>query len=339
LTGRDLVERWSSGWRDALAAAVGAGVSWWLAQHLFGHPQPVFAAVAAVVCLSPGLPSRGRQAVDMMLGVVTGVVVGEFLLHVPVFDLPLRIALIAFMAIMAAVAFGPAPVIPIQAAVSAILVLALGPTMAGPTRLAEVAVGAVVGLVFSQVLLTPDPVRLIDSAARRFLHRLARGFADDAEALAGRDRQKAQSALDQFLAAHESLDVLEAGINKARGISRWSLRGWLAAGDVTDLAARYERRAIHLYASTLLFGEAVANALRRGDEPPPWLGERVAWAASLCEALAGERKRAVEAPHENVTEDAVPPAWRSCVAHLHVIEEGLRELRQTAGGPSSPAAG
>jgi uncharacterized membrane protein YgaE (UPF0421/DUF939 family) len=85
----------------------------------------------------------------MVLGVVTGIVVGELLLHVPVFALPLRIALIAFLAIMAALSFGLAPVIPIQAAVSAILVLALGPTMAGPTRLADVAVGAAVGLLFS----------------------------------------------------------------------------------------------------------------------------------------------------------------------------------------------
>ncbi|WP_052764072.1 FUSC family protein [Microvirga massiliensis] len=338
MTGRDLVERWSSGWRDALAAAVGAGASWWLAQQLLGHPHPVFAAVAAIVCLSPGLPSRRRQAVNMVLGVVTGIVVGELLLQGPVFAAPLQIALITFLAIMAAVTFGPAPVISIQAAVSALLVLALGPTVAGPTRLADVAVGAAVGLAFSQVLLTPDPVRLIDGAARRFLHRLAQGLADDAQALAGRDRQKAHSALDRFLAAHDSLDALEAGITKARSISRWSVRGRLAARDVAELAARHERRAIGLYASTLLFGEAVANALRGTDEPPSWLGERVADVASLCEALAGGQE-ACEAPPETVAEDAVPPPWRACIARLHAVEERLRELRQTAGGPSSPAAG
>ena len=56
--------------------------------------------------------------------------------------------------------------VPIQAAVSAVLVLALGPASAGVVRLLDVLAGTAVGLLFSQVLLTPDPVRLLDERRR-----------------------------------------------------------------------------------------------------------------------------------------------------------------------------
>ena len=62
---------------DALAATLAAAVAWELAKALFGHPHPVFAAVTALICLAPGLPNHGRQAVGVILGVVTGIVVGE----------------------------------------------------------------------------------------------------------------------------------------------------------------------------------------------------------------------------------------------------------------------
>ena len=67
-----LAFRWSSAWRDALASAIAAALAWILATHLLGHVHPVFAAISAVVCLAPGLPSHGKQAVGLMVGVATG---------------------------------------------------------------------------------------------------------------------------------------------------------------------------------------------------------------------------------------------------------------------------
>ncbi len=63
--------RWSSAWRDALASAIAAALAWVLAKYLFGHVHPVFAAISAVVCLAPGLPSHGKQAIGLMVGVAT----------------------------------------------------------------------------------------------------------------------------------------------------------------------------------------------------------------------------------------------------------------------------
>ena len=47
--------------RDAIAASLGAMLAWELSHYLLGHPKPVFAAVTALVCLAPGLPSHLKQ--------------------------------------------------------------------------------------------------------------------------------------------------------------------------------------------------------------------------------------------------------------------------------------
>ncbi|HKH26963.1 MAG TPA: FUSC family protein [Sphingomicrobium sp.] len=323
---RAVLGRWSAGWSDALAAAGAAGIAWSLAHELFGHPRPVFAGVAAVISLAPGLPSRAAQAVNMMLGLATGLVVGEVLLAVPVFDSGLRIALITFLAMMAALSFGLAPVIAIQGGVSGLLVIALGPTTAGATRLADALVGTGVALVFSQVVLTPNPVRMIDSAVRRMLQLLAQDFAQSAEALESRDCAKAEAALGHFFASREGLDAVVASITAARSLSRWSVRGRLAAGRVAEVARLYDRRAIRLFASTLLFAEAVATNLRNGHEPPIWLASRVEVIARACSELA---KGATDGPELRcLTEGEQATAeWEACIEHLRAIEKTLGVLQ------------
>ena len=168
--------RWSASWRSALACAAAAELSWFLARHLLGHPRPVFAAVAAIICLSPGLPSYVHQGVGMVLGVAIGVVIGEAALVFKSVDGSVLICIVTLVAIMLAVSFGSAPVIPIQAAVSALLVLVLGPATAGTARLEDVGVGAAVGLVLSQILPTAHPVRALEDAARTMREALRRVF-------------------------------------------------------------------------------------------------------------------------------------------------------------------
>ncbi len=328
-----IAQRWKAGWRDALASAVAAGLSWLLAHRLFGHPPPVFAAVAAIVCLAPGLPSRGRQAVHMMLGVTIGIVVGEALLSLPCIAPALRMAALALAAMMAALSFGLAPVIVIQAGVSAMLVVALGPVTAGPVRLMDAAVGAAVALLFSQVLLTPDPVRQIDDAAHRMLRLLAKGFEQEADALTARNVGKAKAMSRRFIAARESLIALGAGIELARSNARWSLRGRLAADEVAERAARYDRRAIHLFAAVLLFAEALADALRNGEEPPPWLRERVKGVAKTCATLA----TGAPAPPRPSMPESRPQGWRLCLAQLKAVEDALDTLGRTSDGAEASA--
>ena len=147
-----ILERWSADWREVLASALGAGLAWVLAQRLFGHPGPIFAPISAIICLAPGLPSHTKQSIGLLLGVATGIVVGELSLLVPDEFLLLRIVSACFLAMLVASAYGQSAVVPIQAGVSALLVVAIGPATTGSVRMIDVAVGAAVGLVISVVL-------------------------------------------------------------------------------------------------------------------------------------------------------------------------------------------
>ena len=320
-----IVGRWRVAWRDALASAVAAILSWVLAQHIFGHSQPIFAAITAIVCLAPGLPSHGKQVLGLLIGVATGIVVGEWSLFLPDTIPLMRIGVAAFLAIFISTSYGLPAVVPIQAGVSAILVLAFGPATAGSVRMLEVALGSAVGLVFSQAFLTSDPVRMVDAAARDLLTELAKGLRTSAEALRERSEKKAQLALTRFSTAHRSVIALDTGIADARSAVRWSLRGWLAAREVKDVAARYDRRAIRLYASTLLFGEALANAFRKNEAPPPGdLHERVARVANRCVAIANGKPTPEQSVYQSMADAATAsPAWRICMNHLQAVEDVL----------------
>jgi uncharacterized membrane protein YgaE (UPF0421/DUF939 family) len=149
-------ERESDAWREALASALGAALSWVLAQQLLGHQQPVFAAISTIVCLSPGLPSHTKQTMGLLLGVATGIVIGEPSLVLPNDIALLRITLAAFLSMIVAASYGLTAVVPIQAGVSAILITVFGPGTDGPNRMLDVAVGAAVGLLFSQMLSLLD---------------------------------------------------------------------------------------------------------------------------------------------------------------------------------------
>jgi uncharacterized membrane protein YgaE (UPF0421/DUF939 family) len=146
-----ILARWSADWREVLASALGAGLSWVLAQRLLGHPEPIFAAISAIICLSPGLPSHTRQTMGLLLGVATGIVIGELSLALPD-NVPMRMILAPFFAMLVASAYGQTAVVSIQAGVSAILIVGFGPAMAGSVRLIDVVIGAAVGLFLSQIL-------------------------------------------------------------------------------------------------------------------------------------------------------------------------------------------
>ncbi|MFC3058285.1 FUSC family protein [Paenirhodobacter populi] len=266
---RRLRDRATAATQDAAASAIAVGLSWLLARWLAGHERPMFAVVTAVICLAPGLPNHGRQAVSMLMGVFTGIAVGELSLLLPIGDslgaTSLRLTGVTFLAIVLASLWGQSAVTVIQAGVSALMVLTMGPVAAGPERLIDVLIGTAVGLFFSQVLLTPDPLKMLETGARSLLSELAQGMLLAEKAVRTGDVKQAQQAAQQLGAARVKLMALDGGISLARDSAHWTLRGWRAGPKVAELAARYDRHAARIYAQGLILGDELYHALR--DEP------------------------------------------------------------------------
>ncbi|PWL19167.1 hypothetical protein DKP76_00960 [Falsochrobactrum shanghaiense] len=319
-------QQWSVSWRDSLVAAVAGGVAWLLCQWMLGQPRPVFAMVAAVVCLAPNLPNHGKQAIGIIIGVTTGVLVGELSLLLPETTPVLHMSAVTFAAMVLATTFGLAPAIAIQSGISAILVLALGPQAAGVTRLIDVLVGAGVGLLFSQILLTPNPVRVIDRGVRGLTDRIVSGLKQCAIALEKQDMVRAQNAVNQFASAQQAVVALGEGIALARSNARWSLRGRLIAREISEMAGRYDRRGIRLYACALLFGEAVGNALRKKETPPPeWVLRSLRIVIDNCAVEESEAAQRLTPMPENIAF-----GWRDTAFRLQAVNEALLHFLHSA---------
>ncbi|MBV6306317.1 FUSC family protein [Candidimonas humi] len=153
--GLTIWDRWRSAWREIAAATVAAMLAWVVAQKLFDHTHPIFAAVIAIVALGPGIPSHRRQAWGLVLGVALGILVGEVARFIP--EPAVATGVGVFVSMMIATSFGMGPVVPIQAGVSLLLVLTLGTQTAGYVRMIDVVIGAVIGLICGRLLLRPKP--------------------------------------------------------------------------------------------------------------------------------------------------------------------------------------
>lgn len=337
---RQAITQVKSSWKDALCAGLASGLAWFVSVRFLEHDHPIYAAMTALICLAPGLPSHGRQAMYVLTGVLTGVVVGELTLLLPPMPTEVRIAIVGFAGMTIASAYAIVPAIIIQAGVSAVMVFALGADVAGWTRVIDVAVGTTIGLTFSQILFTPDQLKTLHLSVDRFFRELATNFTLAADALEKRNTTAAIKAMKSCSRTHTALVGLIAAIDVARSNARWTLRGRLSSREVASLSARYDQSGIRLYASSLLFCEAMVNAIRKHREnPPDWLVEALRLIVANCRHLAGEAKDNEEFvfPDRSIR-DEVSLSWRECVIDIEMVENTLARFYKSKTRKSRLAA-
>ena len=183
----------TSGW-TLLQQAAAATIAWALASRLIGHRQAFFAPMAAVVALNAPLGERGRNALRLLEGVVIGILVGQFALGMLGANSgALLVATLIAMATTRAV--GGTALSIAQAATAAILTIAAGTPDVGPARLIDALIGGGVALVFSQVLFTPEPLRLLRRAEAEALADIASALDLTAQALEEGDQEPSRRAL------------------------------------------------------------------------------------------------------------------------------------------------
>ena len=190
-----------------LQGTLAATIAWVIAKYGLGHEQPFFAPVAAVIALNTTVGERGLNAVRLLEGVMVGIIVGELTIAA-VEGGYAALALATFAAMIIAAALGGTRIVIAQAAVAAILTVAIASPEAGIERLVDALVGAGVALIFSQLLFSPEPVALVRRAAAAALADMADGLRLTAEALEANDDKLAERALARLREVRDRLAEL-----------------------------------------------------------------------------------------------------------------------------------
>ena len=250
----------SKAFRETAEAAVAAALAWWLSVLLIGDHVPIFAAIAAIVCLAPGLPSHSRQIVGMFAGVCIGIGAGEAAVALGLAAEPLLLGAAIFVGMMVAIAISVQPVIAIQAGASAVIVIAYGGDENSWGRFGDAAIGGAVAFLFSQVLFTPPPFEVIGKAARRLV-KDARDVERELDGCCGDqgDEKDLREAMHTLRDAEQTLDQK---LEHARNIARRTLRGRMHRERIEQTVEDWSELARHLH---LALGSTAYALLHRDD--------------------------------------------------------------------------
>jgi uncharacterized membrane protein YgaE (UPF0421/DUF939 family) len=170
------------------SAAVGA---WYAAVLLGVDSRPGFASIAAVISLGAAFGERRQRAVQLIAGVMLGIVLADLLVRAIGHGLP-QIGVLVVLAMLTAVILGGSELLVTEAAVSAILVATLSSTP--ETRLLEVLIGGGVAIVVHTLVFPPDPRVGVARAASAAFGELGAVLRDGAAALATGDMREAEAA-------------------------------------------------------------------------------------------------------------------------------------------------
>jgi uncharacterized membrane protein YgaE (UPF0421/DUF939 family) len=271
-----------------LQTAVAAVGAWYLAKLLVDEERPVFASIAAVISLGATYGERRERAVELIGGVVVGIAVADLLVRA-IGSGPLQVGLMVVLAMAAAVVLGGGPVLVTEAAVSAILLVSLGPADPGisPTRLIEALAGGGVALAVSSLVFPPDPVLMVGRAANAVLGELGHALQEIAAALADRDRERSEAALQAARDIDRDVRALDQALLVGRETARFSP---VRRSTRVELE-RYARSARHIdfaVRNARVLARHVLRLLRSGEVAPAELAEAVHDLSLAVWALAAQ---------------------------------------------------
>ncbi len=248
----------SSSWL-LLQQTAAAVIAWLIATEVVGHDTPFFAPIAAVISLNAALGERGSNVLRMLLGVLVGIVVGEITIVVLGVGHG-RLAIATFMAMAIARALDASRIVIAQAAAGAILTVAtIDGAGVGFSRLTDAFIGGGVALVFTQILFTPDPLRLLRQAEAAGFAAIAENLERVAHALEHDDVALVRRALDSMHDVRNSLVDLERAQRAGPRVRRHSVI-WRARRAAVDQETERARRLDLLGASCLLLTRTVVSA-------------------------------------------------------------------------------
>jgi uncharacterized membrane protein YgaE (UPF0421/DUF939 family) len=272
--------------------AVAAGVAWWLAKDVIGHPSPFFAPIVAVVCLGTSYGQRLRRVAEVTVGVALGVLMADvltmFLGHGP-----WQLTLIVALAMTTAFLLNGGALFVAQAAVQAIVVTTL---VASPgyalLRWTDAVIGGVVALVAAAVV-PQAPLRRPREQAALVVRRIAELLEAAADSVQDGDVERGLELLANARATETLIRELRGAADEGLSVLASSPFRRRHMGQVRRMAELVEPldRALR---NTRVLVRRVAVANYQHEQVP-------ARYAELCRELAEvTRSMAEELAHGNM---------------------------------------
>lgn len=222
-----------------LQCSVGAGLAWFVAKNVVGHASPFFAPIAAVISLGVSLGSRWRRAVELVCGVMLGIVIGDVLVRL-IGHGWWQISVFVAVTMVAATFIDKGLIFPMQAVSSSLLVVlfpvsATGTSLAGPSRLVDAFIGGVIGILISALLPAHPFFRAHQAAAAALAtgEEVLRGVA---EGLSARDPARLEEVLAAARSSQPLIDTMQTYVRAGDEIVRISPLFWTYRGRVHEVS-------------------------------------------------------------------------------------------------------
>lgn len=210
-----------------LQVSIAAGLAFWVAQTVVGHPLPFFAPITVVIILGLAGGERIRKALELSLGVIVGVGLGDLLVHYAP-DGPWMIPLAVGVSLLVASFLSKSPLVSNQVAIGSILIATIlppGTAGGGPDRMLDAFVGAAIGLA-TIALLPSSPLNSGRQEVSKLLGIASSVLDDVAVALDTRDAEALDEALEAVHNTQPDINNMISAAAHGREISALSPLLW-----------------------------------------------------------------------------------------------------------------
>jgi uncharacterized membrane protein YgaE (UPF0421/DUF939 family) len=293
------------GLRSVLQTAVSAALAWYLAQLVWGHPAPLFAAIAAIIVSSTSLGQQRRRATELALGVAVGIFIADVLVR-GIGTGGWQIAVLVVLAMSTALLVGGGPELVTEAGVSALLLATVQVPDGGvsPDRFLDALMGGAVSLLVNAILFPVNPIMAVARASQPVFLDLGSALDATARGLERGDIDEARAGLERARGLDDEIERLYEAIAIGQDTARLApahrrthghLRLYGDAAHQLDLA-------VH---NTRVLARAAVRYVRDGTRAPEAVVIAVRELSEAVRELAGQLEQPERASAARET------AWRA----------------------------
>lgn len=317
----------SKAWQ-VVQCALAAGVAWFVASDLLGHPTPFFAPIAAVVSLGTSYGQRLRRVLEVTVGVAIGVLIGD-LLVLGLGSGWWQLVVIVALAMSLALLLDGGQLFVNQAAVQSIVVATLVPDPgAGLVRWTDALVGGAVALV-AATIVPAAPLRRPRKQAAVVVRKISALLRAAAEVM---DHGESEPALDLLRDARSTdhlIRELQAAADEGLSVVASSPFRVRHRGDVRRVADLVDPLDRALRSTRVLVRHMAVTAYRGRQVPPGYavLARDLADATDVVAAeLDANRLAAAARPALLAVGRGTGEVERSTVLSAEVVLAQLRSV-------------